>query len=415
MAVGLFSSIPASNRAVSAGEAPSRWTMGKPIVTYWAGPMPMTEAAAQQMAEGGWNLIWCREPELEVVQHQGLRGVLHDGLLTSATLDTAEGRAKLDALIERVRKHPAFYCYFLGDEPTASAFPALGKLVAYLRERDPEHLAYLNLFPTYANNEQLGTPGDTVTAYKEHLRQYVEVVRPALISYDHYHFTTNGDGGQYFLNLGMIRQAALDAGVPFLNIVQACSWTPSMRIPNGDELRWLVYTSLAYGAQGLSYYVYSHPNHNGAMATLEGQPTELYQAAKTLNREFASIAAALQPLRSLGAYHVGMIPPGADSLPEAILFRLDPPLAAVDYAPSKPVQGFALGCFGPPASQGDGSGATHLLLVNLDYKQEQTTTVVGPMPWESFDPATGKWIAAGGKRVELRLSPGGGKLLRAGG
>jgi len=102
-------------------------------------------------------------------------------------------------------------------------------------------------------------------------------------------------------------------------------------------------------------------------------------------------------------------------LPEAILFRLDPPLAAVDYAPSKPVQGFALCCFGPPASQGDGSGATHLLLVNLDYKQEQTTTVVGPMPWESFDPATGKWIAAGGKRVELRLSPGGGKLLRAGG
>ena len=25
----------------------------------------------------------------------------------------------------------------------------------------------------------------------------------------------------------MIRQAALDAGVPFLNIVQACTWAPS--------------------------------------------------------------------------------------------------------------------------------------------------------------------------------------------
>ena len=64
------------------------------------------------------------------------------------------------------------YSYFITDEPSASAFPALGKLVAYLRQRDPAHLAYINLFPTYANNEQLGTKGDTVTAYREHLRQY---------------------------------------------------------------------------------------------------------------------------------------------------------------------------------------------------------------------------------------------------
>ena len=72
---------------------------------------------------------------------------------------------------------PGFLCYFITDEPSAAAFPALGKLVAYLRERDPAHLAYINLFPTYANNQQLGTKGDKITAYKDHLRQYIEVVR----------------------------------------------------------------------------------------------------------------------------------------------------------------------------------------------------------------------------------------------
>ena len=96
-------------------------------------------------------------------------------------------------LIARVRHHPALYDYFITDEPSAANFPALGKLVAYLRERDPAHLAYINLFPTYANNEQLGTKGDTVTAYREHLRQYVDIVKPGLISYDHYQFSVKGD------------------------------------------------------------------------------------------------------------------------------------------------------------------------------------------------------------------------------
>ena len=48
-------------------------------------------------------------------------------------------RAKLDGLIARVRTHPALYCYFVTDEPNATNFAGLGKLVAHLRERDPAH------------------------------------------------------------------------------------------------------------------------------------------------------------------------------------------------------------------------------------------------------------------------------------
>jgi len=38
----------------------------------------------------------------------------------------------------------------------------------------------------------------------------------------------------------MIQRAAQDAGLPFLNIVQACTWTPSMRVPTTNELRYLI-------------------------------------------------------------------------------------------------------------------------------------------------------------------------------
>ena len=394
------------------GQSAPAWKLGTPIVTYWAGP-PMTDAVARQMAEGGWNVVWCAEKDLDLVQRHGLRAQLTDGLLSPATLESPAEREKLDALIARVRHHPAMYCYFITDEPSAAAFPALGKLVAYLNERDPAHMAYINLFPTYANNQQLGTQGDTVVAYREHLRQYVNVVEPALLSYDHYQFSTSGDTGQYFLNLAMVRQAAQQAGIPFLNIVQACTWTPSMRVPDGEEMRYLVYTTLAYGAQGISYYVYCCPGHKGGIANADGTPTPIYDALKSLNREFVAIAGELQPLRSLAVYHVGMTPPGTEPPAPDAPFRLDPPVALLSYTPPERVKGILLGLFGPPGKGDAPARPTHVLVVNLDYRAEAVTSLVGPADLATFDAASGTWLPAGGPRVELRLPPGGGKLVRA--
>ncbi len=398
-----------------AAEAPGQpapaWNLGTPIVTYWAGPT-LTDAVARQMAEGGWNVAWCGEKELDVAARHGLRAQLGDPLLTPAALDDPAQREKLDALVARVRTHPALYSYYITDEPSAPAFPGFGRLVAYLRERDPAHLAYINLFPTYANNQQLGTPGDTVTAYREHLRQYLDVVKPALVSYDHYQFAKAGDNDQYFLNLAMVRQAAQQAGVPFLHIVQACTWTPSMRVPTGDEMRYLVYTTLAYGAHGISYYVYCCAGHTGAIALPDGTPTPIYHALKPLNREFAAIAGQLQPLRSLGVYHAGMMPPGAEALPADAPFRLDPAVPVIPYKPPERVRGMLLGLFGPAGKAGEPATPTHVLVVNLDYRAEAVTGLVGPGNLEAFDAAAGTWSPVAGSDKAVRLPPGGGKLLR---
>src|SRR5512143_1208201 len=146
------------------------WKLDKILITFWC-PPPATDEALAAVAAEGYNLTWTPEAGLDVARKHGLKAMLQDGLLAPATLDSPEQRAKLDALIARVRNHPALAAYFITDEPSAAAFPGLGKLADYLRERDPKHPAYINLFPTYANNQQLGTQGDVVTAYKEHLRQ----------------------------------------------------------------------------------------------------------------------------------------------------------------------------------------------------------------------------------------------------
>lgn len=408
--LGLMIALGSSSRAAEIVPA-APWKVGQPIVTYWCGPA-MTDPVARQMAEGGWNLVWCSEGELEVARRHGLRGQLTDPLLTPASLDDPARREKLDALIARVRTNAVLYAYYLTDEPNTTNFPALARLVAHLRERDPAHLAYINLFPTYASNEQLGNRGDTVAAYQAHLRQYVDTVKPALISYDHYQFAVNGDNPQYFLNLALIRRAAEDAGRPFLNIVQACTWTPSMRVPQGDELRYLVYTTLAYGAQGISYYVYSCAGHTGAIAGTDGTPTPLYHALKMLNREFVAVASQLQPLRCTGVYHAGMLPPGAEPLPADAVFVLDPPVPARQYQPPAPVKGVLLGCFSPPAKTQSAPSATHVVVVNLDYQSEATLGIRGPAPLETFDAAAGAWSPVEDARAELRLPRGGGRLLR---
>lgn len=434
VAVDRIAITPGAPAAAEVAASRQAWELGKPIVTYWAGPR-MTDAVAKQMADGGWNLVWCKSAwELDTIQKHGLRGIVSSRLFNPDNLDSPETKARLDAFIDSVKNHPALYAYHVKDEPGASAFAHYARMANYLREMDPSHLAYLNLLPLGAKNRQLGTTGEQVPAYREYVRQFIEILKPKLLSYDHYHFADNGDGDGHFLNLAEMRQAALDAGVPFMVIVQACSWTKIRRIPTGEELRWLAYTTLAYGSQGISYYVYGHRGHDGAMINLvDGSPTPLYYYASELNKEFAAVAGELQSLRSVAVYHVGMQPPGTILLPEDAAFRIDPPVPPKEYPPVRPcregwptsysaapVEGLVIGCFGK------GDSPTHALVVNLDYRtysgrgharreeflKPVRRAIVGPGNLEVFDVAASKWSPTGSNRAELSLPPGAGVLLR---
>jgi hypothetical protein len=372
------------------------WRIDHIITTFWC-PPPATDEALAAVAAQHYTLTWTPADGLDVAARRGLRAMLQDPLLNPATLDDPAQTAKLDALIARVKNHRALYAYFLTDEPSAAAFPGWGRLVAYLRERDPAHLAYINLFPTYANNEQLGTTGDTVTAYQEHLRQYIAVVKPALISYDHYHFFMNKDGDQYFLNLGMIRRAALDAGLPFLNIIQACKIDKSWRLPNPDELRWLVYTTLAYGGRGISYFVYWGPASYGGLYQ-DGKRMPLALAAAKLNGEIGDLSPILMTLDSLGVYHTAPAPQGAEAIPA------DAPVQIVSQGE------FVLGLFGK------GGKVTAFMLVNGSYRQAATARLRLPpgKRAEGFDKVRRGWrgYAETSGTITVRLRPGDGRLFR---
>ena len=389
------------------GPAFSAWTVGTPIVTYYGGPgrdIPQTDVTAAQLAEGGWNLVWARtQAELTAAQAHGLRA------MWTGPLD--------DATVESIRDNPALYSYYVVDEPNASQFADLAATVSRLRALDPDHVAYLNLFPNYATPEQLGISGSS-EPYVEHLKRYMSTVHPSLLSYDHYQFNVGSDLPYYFQNLAIISHAAKQAGVPFVNIVQACSWYTWVRVPTGNELRFLYTTSLAYGAQGISQFVYYGANvlpEGGGMALVDGTTTTLYDTAKTLNREFVAIAKEVQSMRHIGAYHLGDLPWGSGAtdgssplrLPGTSPFTISG-ISDTDYKQNAPVRGAVLGLWGPNDLLAD---ATRALVVNLDYSSALDTRVTGPGDLSVFDPATGKWNLQAHAWADVRLLPGGGVLV----
>ena len=424
----------------------SMWEVGKPMVWYMQGPGAggensiwgdghtkirpadagpprfefISPAVAKKLAEGGFNMMFCRNlDDLDSAQTHGLRGMLyvHEGeppwrnVFHTDALDDPEWLAKLDALLKKVKDHPAMYGYISVDEPGAAEFPALGRLVDYVRQRDPKHMFYINLFPTYASPAAQGTSGDKVTAYREYLRRFIKEVKPDLISYDHYHFKKTDrpyDGSDYFLNLALVREATVKNGLPFMNVIQAASMGLDWRTPNGDEGRFLAYTTLAYGGQGICQFVYNAwegSEHWGGVENPDRTLTPLGKALRQINPEFVAIGEQLQPLTSLGAYHLGTVPEGGAGLPADACFTLDPQVAPEKERGKGSI---LLGYFGTKGNP------THVLVVNLDHTRAVTTTVVSPGPMEVFDAKERKWsrTSSDGSRAKVSLMAGGGKLLR---
>jgi hypothetical protein len=397
------------------------WTQKQFLITFWC-PPPATDQALAAVAAEHYNLTWVPVEGLDLVAKHKLRAMLTSDLLNPATLDDTAKRAQLDALIEKVKKHPAMEAYFITDEPGAGAFPGLGKLVAYLRQRDPAHLAYINLFPSYANEAQLGVSADaaerarvgypqnfagvgasdkTVLAYRGYLAKFVKIVKPDLISYDHYHFMKKDDGQQYFLNLALVRDAAIEAGKPFLNIIQACMGEKVWRLPNPAETRFLVFTTMAYGGRGISYFTYWGPEDYVGLYR-DGKASPMVKEVAALNAEIVRFGPALMELDSTAVYHTAPLPYGTQAIPA--------------NAPVRISGGgeFVLGLFGKKGQ------TAAFMVVNRSYKQAAEAAVNVEIPagkFQELDRKTGKWsdgpVLDAHHELKIKLGPGDGRLFRA--
>ena len=385
--------------------AQTPWQPDEYPISYWVGPPIEYNTLATWQRIKDCNFTVCgpyngypvadNRKMLDFCKHLGLKAMIVDARISNAASYNDHVNV-IKSLVADYGSHPATYGYYITDEPGADRFPALAKVSQELQRQDPKHLPYINLLPIYATPEQLGAP-----TYAEHLDRFLRVVKPAVLSYDHYALLQQGsDRLDYFENLELIREHGLRHGVPTWNIILSL---PHMgyRDPSAAEMRWQAYTSLAYGIKGLMWFTYwSMPGFGGtAIVTVTGEPARLYPIVKQLNGEIRMLGKTLLGLTSTGVYHTGAVPLGCTRLGVDAPIQLPGDLSLL------------IGFFT------DAKGRQYAMVVNRDHgKPVEATLLLKPhvtgLTEISAVDGSDKSVVLADRKAKLSLAPGDGRLLR---
>ncbi|HET6298859.1 MAG TPA: hypothetical protein VFG33_36155 [Kribbella sp.] len=281
------------------------------------------------------------------------------------------------------------------DEPGPGWFGTLAKALAVSRELAPQLLPYVNLFPS-----------DDPAYY----RDFVDVVKPSLVSFDRYPLLSEGrEDVNYFHNWAIVRDAALRGDVPAWVFIQTLAYN-GHREPTAAELLWQVNISLAYGAKGIQYFTYWTPEaargegFGPALITVDGKRTARYAATKKINTTWLhQVGRELKPLVSESVVHANETP-----LPNG----------TIGFTPTDLVSGIS----GQPVVVGTFRSRDTtvkdrwLLVANRSHSTTTRATVtVNPdkvYGVDVFTPISKKYAGDRGSGVPVNLAPGAATLLR---
>jgi len=364
-------------------------------VMAWDG-VPNDPAVLKKMRDCGFTVAgFVPVAALDNCQAALLKGIISDprcGGYDWQHVDAADARKKLTELVGEVRNHPAMYGYYLRDEPPASFFPGLATVSSIIKELHPGVWPYINLFPNYAHPSQLGTAN-----YDEYVEKFVADCKPPIVSYDHYALMEGGrQRPEYFANLKSVRRVALKNNIPFWQIVLTCGCL-DYRVPNETDLRFQVYTSLAYGARGIAYFKYFSAavgNFRNGPIDQFGNETETWPILRRVNKQIEHLAPTLLQLKSDRVYHFGDIPLGATGPDEKCLVKaIAGPMLVGDFTHV--------------------DGTRYVMIVNKDFAASLTAMPQFSVPvkkLEFISAYSGSAITFEGEYVWL--APGQGVLLK---
>ena len=236
--------------------------------------------------------------ELELLRAAGLKCLASDERVIYANVKTIRDISHwLPEYIDREEVLGTF----VWDEPSPLMMRICGAINAEIQRVAPHTFGFINLHPTYSDqNEQR----DGLT-YEEYLEYFVQTASPRLICFDHYPFLKGKITEDYFINLQAIRDCCNRHGLEFWSFLQTCSFCENVT-PTPAQVRWHAYTNIAYGAKGLFYFTYATVTHDHssvfgpAMVDAEGNPTERYYIAQSIDGYIQSIGKTLLHLRHRG-------------------------------------------------------------------------------------------------------------------
>jgi hypothetical protein len=373
------------------------WHSDTFAIGFWCGPPVKftTLERYQEIKDAGFTVVFppnggatleVNRKILDYCQQLGLKAFVYDSRIPVGGATDPKVRAGIDAAVADYAKHPALAGYHIADEPGPGAYPALGEVIARLREKDPAHFGYINLLPTYAPEWAIGK------SYDEYVRGFVEKVKPPLISYDNYGFAA-GDPSALFNNLAAVRKVSLETGVPFWNIVLVTQHGPYRNVTEGD-LRFQAMNTLAYGATGLMWFTYWSPadsdksfNWQHAIINEDGSRDPHYDMVKRVNFDTQALGSILIKAKSADIF------PASDRAKAPL--KIDGDVLITTFRTT--------------------DGQTIAMVVNSSWEKPLKTEAAlrdEISKAELYDRAAKKWTPIHNGKFALELAPGDAMLVR---
>lgn len=272
-----------------------------------------------------------------------------------------------EATVRRYMNHPALAGYFVYDEPTwyyvygKLYIDQVGEIVNRIKSVDNQHFCYVNMFPIYAREIDLGISNSyspvTIQHYQEYVNQFTQKINSEFLSFDHYPITNAGLRNDWFQNLQIIVDKANQLGKPFWGFVMSTAHHVYPE-PNINHIRLQAFTNLAYGAQGIQYFTYWTPLYddsfsNKAPIKRDGSKYQpVYDAVQLVNAEILTLSGIFSGGKVIRIRHTGNIPVGTTGL---------------DYLPNHITQLSTSGSSGAIISEIKNGNRMYIVIVNRDY------------------------------------------------
>jgi hypothetical protein len=229
------------------------------------------------------------------------------------THPVAKYEERIAKFTKTTANHPAVWMVDICDEPSALDLPYLGEMSSLVMKKSPKTIPYLNLYPNYASVSQntasqtvnqLGTP-----TYKEHIDVYCRTSPLDYISYDYYVYSRGKNSSwlmtKMYDNYNTVADACRRTGRSMWYIPQVNSRPGNAYLPTTTNmLRFQAYTSMAFGAEAISWACLMKGWWTNNVYTVKGEKTEQFEKLKEVNAELHRLGPMYMRYRNTATHYI---------------------------------------------------------------------------------------------------------------
>lgn len=285
------------------------------LSVFWP-PTPnyINDEQYQLMADAGINWVLGAGEEtlatpanqkkmLELCDRYGMHLILQDGNFGGSL--TGKSASAIARAVERYKDYQSLGGFYILDEP----YNANGFVNSYLnlKKAFPNGYMHLNFLPS-------GSYG-SIELYKAQMNDWCRLCAAGgypvdYLIYDRYPFGLQPgsmDRNGFYQNLRAVHDVGLENGVRTGTYIQTVCQSVAFRRPTASEIRYEMYSALAFGFKQLSFFTWftpvnrNEPFQDGIIAA-NGVPNAHYEDIKTINHEILAIGSILARCDAMEVY-----------------------------------------------------------------------------------------------------------------